>query len=125
MNLELWNAAVDWIEDHPEEYKQNEAGLELADIENFWGPKLCGSPCCFLGVVAMLNDVEAANEYDLKIQVAELLDIDIYDADNLFYVHWPRLWFHKAGFKTFGYAQPTASRAIAILRGMARDGSVW
>lgn len=125
MNRELWNQGVDWIEDHPEEYKQNEAGLELADIENFCEPKPCGSPCCFLGVVGMLNDVQAVNEYDLKIQVAELLGIDIYDAATLFFVHWPRLWFHKAGFKTCGYAQPTASQAIAILRGMARTGRVW
>lgn len=121
MNLELWNEAVDWIEDHPEEYDQSESG-------RLPGSQLCRSPCCFFGVIAMLSGLHAWGIEDLSYRVGRLLEINDSQAHALFGVIWPESWFEKSALEASLYGgdkAPSAPEAIAILRGMARDGQVW
>ena len=139
MNLELWNEAVDWIEDHPDEYDQECSGVRL--LQGATLPTECKTPCCFLGIVGMLlkEPFEARTNDDEEdfteqcegglIDLASVkLDITEEEAGALFVQVWPWSWFLRAGF-TFPvpvlYEIPTAAQAVAILRSMASDGRVW
>ena len=126
MNLELWNKGIDWIEEHPEEYDQSEPGVNCY-VEGHRSP--CQSPCCFLGAIGIVADIRGCwTANDLRVQVGDLLGIDHYEAVYLFKSYWPVSWFHYAGIKVSTYQFqyiPTSSQAIAILRGMAKDGRVW
>ena len=126
MNLELWNKGIDWIEENPEEYDQSEPGVDCY-VEGNRQP--CKSPCCFLGAIGMLAGIKGCwSASDLRVQVGDLLGISHDESVDLFESHWPTSWARRAGIQSplqdFQF-RPTASQAIVILRGMAKDGLVW
>ena len=129
MNIKLWNEAVDWIEEHPEEYDQREPGLTLPDsLQRHYH---CSAPCCFFGVVGMLTDLMCDSSNDLRMMVRELLGLTPVEAAALFGEQWPRDWFRRIGAdpapNDYGMAtiRPTPQEAITILRRMAEEGGVW
>ena len=121
MNLELWNKGVDWIEAHPDEYDQSSPGIEFAS-------RKCSSPCCFFGTIAMLTGLWSLGGPDLMYRVGWILEIRPKRAAALYEPAWPGRWFEKAGMESgrgiYGKT-PNAQEAVAILRGMAKDGEVW
>ena len=131
MNLELWNQAVDWIEDHPDDYDQAFCGLELD--ESGIPPTECNTPCCFMGVIGMLLKYEPEEDVlpnlpSLWAWAGKMLDITDEEAGALFVQMWPWSWFSRAGFTLPVQVRretPTTAQAVAILRGMASDGRVW
>ena len=128
MNIELWNKGVDWIVDNPGQYNQ---GQPLSYSSDGKGGRVCGSPCCFFGAVAIVAGVKPRPHNaipNLKYTVAALMEIKSFESDLLFSAYWPKRWFIKAGLTTtpkFHSKMPTENEAVAILRGMAEEGRVW
>ena len=126
MNIELWNRGVDWIEENPHEYDQQ---LPWTPARFTKDSLVCGSPCCFFGAIAIMSGVKrtASNIQDLKYTVGYLLEIKPFESDPLFASCWPHAWFLKAECPSsrIYLTVPTSEEAIAILRGMAKDGQVW
>ena len=127
MNIELWNKGVDWIEEHPDQYDQGQPWTFTSDGK---GARTCGSPCCFFGAVAILAGLNRTVDnqlWDLKNTVEGLLEITPHEADLVYASSWRAGWFIKAGFNSGNYClkTPTDKEAIAILRGMSKEGRVW
>ena len=125
MNIELWKKGVRWIEDNPGQYNQ---GQPLSYYGK--GGTVCGSPCCFFGAVSIVSGVKPKPSNgipNLKYTVANLLAIKSFESDVLFSAYWPKRWFIKAGLTTpkFYLKMPNDEEAIAILRGMSKEGRVW